>query len=496
VAWSSFTWRAPTTMAHASLILKMPNCFPSQRMESWRCGSTPTILAGMHVQEHWRVFPLSGGSPREVLNNVQDVDWATDGENMALVRFMPENRHWRLEYPVGKVLLDGINWISLPKISPDGKRVAFADHENTSGDDQGAVAIIDTDGREKKLAGGFVSLQGIVWSPAGDEVWFTATRTGSAENLRGVTLSGKERSITNVPGGMWLQDTRNGLALMITHQIRIGIRGTAPASKDEHELGWFGWGILRDISRDGKKVLFEEEGDGGGPNYTIFLRDTNGSPPVKIGSGLGLAISPDGDWAVTKPAKSGALFLVPTGAGEARQLTHDNVSYSLGASFLPDGKHLLASGIEPGKGIRDYLIDVSSGESKPTTPEGIAGTRLSPDGRNVAVLGPDQKWGVWPMDGGGFRPIPGLDSKYYVTGWTPDGASLYVISNQQRDRVAKVYRVNIATGKMDYWRTFGSELTAAGVTGVGRPTMSADGSAYAYVYSQALSVAYVVKGLK
>ena len=48
---------------------------------------------------------------------------------MAVVRYVPENNHWRLEYPVGKVLFDSINWISHPKISPDGKWVAFADHE-------------------------------------------------------------------------------------------------------------------------------------------------------------------------------------------------------------------------------------------------------------------------------------------------------------------------------------------------------------------------------
>ncbi len=96
--------------------------------------------------------PLSGGTPREVLDNVQDADWAADGESMAVVRFVPENGHWRLEYPVGKVLLDSINWISHPKISPDGRRVAFADHENPSGDDRGSVAVIEPDGQERKLS--------------------------------------------------------------------------------------------------------------------------------------------------------------------------------------------------------------------------------------------------------------------------------------------------------------------------------------------------------
>jgi hypothetical protein len=46
--------------------------------------------------------PLSGGTPREVLDNVQDADWSANGESMAVVRYTPENSHWRLEYPIGR----------------------------------------------------------------------------------------------------------------------------------------------------------------------------------------------------------------------------------------------------------------------------------------------------------------------------------------------------------------------------------------------------------
>jgi len=438
--------------------------------------------------------PLSGGTPREVLDHVQDADWAADGESMAVVRFVPENGHWRLEYPVGKVLLDSINWISHPKISPDGRRVAFADHENPSGDDRGSVAVIEPDGQERKLSSGWSSVQGILWSSAADEIWFTASDSGSAANLRGVTLGGKVRTIINVPGGMWLQDARPGMTLMTTNQYRLGIRAMAPGGKQEAELGWFGWSLLRDISRDGKKVLFEEEAEGGGPNYTVFLRDTDGSPPVRIGEGTGEAISPDNKWVITQPAKGGALSLVPTGAGEARQLTHDAVSYG-SVRYLPDGKQLLASGIEAGHGVRDYLIDVSNGNAKPITPEGTSGVRLSPEGRSVAVIGPDGKWGIWPLDGTGLRLVPDLDSKYYVADWSPDGTSLYVLSSQNREGVAKVYRVNVATGKMEFWKTFGADLPA-GVANVGGPRFSSDGNSYAYVYSQLLSQSYVVQGLK
>jgi Tol biopolymer transport system component len=440
--------------------------------------------------------PLSGGTPREVLDNVGDADFAADGNNLAITRYVPENNHWRLEYPIGKVLLDSINWLSHPKISPGGKWIAFADHENPGGDDEGSLAVIGADGKEKeiKLSTGWTSLQGILWSPAEDEIWFTCTNTGLASNPRGVTLSGKLRTITNVPGGVWLEDLRNGKVLTVTNHLRLGIRGMAPGGKEERELGWFGWSELRDISPDGRRILFEEEGDGGGPNYTVFLRDTDGSPPARIGEGLAMAISPDAKWAVARPAKGGPLNLIPTGAGESRQLTHDAVSYET-AKFLPDGKHLIAWGIETGHGGRDYLIDVSTGDSKPVTPEGISGVVVSPDGRSVAVRGPDGKRGIWGLEGGGFHPIPGLESGYVIIGWTPDSQSVYVAPVRQRAKSSIVSRVNIQTGKMEAWKTFGEEKGAA-VSIVVAPHLSSDGNAYAYLYGQTLSEAYVVTGLK
>jgi eukaryotic-like serine/threonine-protein kinase len=440
--------------------------------------------------------PLSGGTPREVLDNVQDADWAADGEHMAIVRYVPENNHWRLEYPIGQVLFDTINWISHPKISPDGKWVAFADHENPGGDDEGSIAVIASDGRgtEKKLSSGWETIEGVLWSPAGDEIWFTSASGSSATNPSAVTLSGKMRTITNVPGGMWLEDLRNGTALMVTHQERIGIRGLAPGAKEERELGWFGWSLLRDISPDGHKIVIEEEGNGGGPNYTVFVRDTDGSPPARIGEGRAMAISPDAKWVITRAAKGGPLNLVPTGAGEARQLTHDAVSYD-GLRWLPDGKRLLAVGIETGHGARDYLVDVSSGDSKPITPEGIAGVQLSPDGRSTAVRNANGQAGIWSLDGTPIRLIPEFDPNDYVTGWSPDGSSLYVTSNRATDRVAKVYKLNTTTGKKEFWKTFGADA-ASGFGGVGGPHLSKDGTAYAYVYDRVLSEAYVVTGLK
>jgi hypothetical protein len=55
--------------------------------------------------------------------------------------------------------------------------------------------------------------------------------------------------------------------------------------------------------------------------------------------------------------------------------------------------------------------------------------------------------------------------------------------------------VNLQTGKMEPWKTFGEE-TGAGVTAVVAPHLSSDGNAYAYLYVRVLSEAYVVTGLR
>jgi eukaryotic-like serine/threonine-protein kinase len=439
-------------------------------------------------------LPLSGGTPREVLESVGDVDWSADGEKMAATVFVPETRHWRLEYPIGKVLFDSINWISTPKISSDGKWVAIVDHENPNGDDQGSVAVIGMDGHERKLSSGWTSVEGILWSPSGDEVWFSASNSGASDNLRGATLDGKVRTIANVPGGMWTEDIRDGVVLVVSQQQRISISGVPPGSKEERELGWLGWSTDMSISNDGKKVLFTEEADGGGPNYTVFLRDTDGSPPVRISDGQGLAISPDDKWVLTQPSRGGPLSLVPTGAGEARQLTHDSITYT-GAQFMPDGRHLLAAGIEPGHGGRDYLIDTSTGSSKPLTPEGTTGTLISPDGKKVIMRGPDGRVGIWSLDGNTLQLVPGLPPKFNVTGWTPDGSSIYAVTSQLGQKSVKLLKVNTTTGKTEFWKEFGSGLSG-GISGVAPPHFSSDGSAYAYVYVRTLSQAYVAKGLK
>jgi Tol biopolymer transport system component len=435
----------------------------------------------------------SGGTPRSILENVEDADWSADGDKLAIVRFVPETAHWRLEYPIGTALLDTINWISSPRISADGNSIAFLDHENAIGDDRGSVAVIGMDGKEKKLSSGWKSTEGVVWAPSGSEIWFSASDIGSENNLYAVSLEGKRRTLANVPGGLWIQDIRNGKVLAIAHRLRLNARGMPPGGKAEVELGWLGWTLIRDISNDGKQILFEEEGEGGGPNYTVFLRNTDGSPPIRLGEGSGHAISPDGKWVVTQDFNSTALKIVPTGAGEGRTLTHDDITY-IDVKYMPDGMHLIATGAEPGKSGRTYLINTQTGDAKPLTPEGYHGITVSHDGSKVAMHGPDGTWGVWTMADGKFAPIQLLDPKYQMCDWTRDDRQLVLVSVGAEDRHSRVFRLEPRTGKMEFWKEFGGDM--AGTQVVGPPYFAQNADAYAYVYTQLLSEGYVVSNLQ
>src|SRR5207253_6384089 len=71
--------------------------------------------------------PLAGGAPRDVLEHVAWADWSADGTQLAVI--VGGTGGDRLEYPIGTVLFQSTGSLSHMRISRDGKRLAFLDHE-------------------------------------------------------------------------------------------------------------------------------------------------------------------------------------------------------------------------------------------------------------------------------------------------------------------------------------------------------------------------------
>jgi len=444
--------------------------------------------------------PLAGGAPREVLENVQWADWSPDGSNFAVVRdFGGMNR---LEFPIGKPLYQTGGWIGHPRVSPKGDLIAFADHP-LQGDDSGGLSVVDVSGKKKVLSEQWFTIQGVAWSPDGDEIWFTASKSGTDRTLYATTLDGKMRTIARLPGALMLFDiAHDGRVLLVRASWRRELMGFGADGK-QRELSWLDYTYPGELSADGKTLLFDEEGGGGslaysksgGYTYGVYIRKTDGSPAVLLGEGSSLALSPDGKWAITETQVSPAqLKLLPTGAGQSKDLTHDSINHNW-AHWFSDGKRILFSGNEPGKGERLYVLELDSGKSTPVSPEGVNGNAfvISPDSQYVAAIGPDQHGYLYPINGGDPHVIPGVNLGEQPITWSTDGRSLYVY--QPGELPAHVYRIDVHSGQRTLWKDL-MPTDPAGVENIGPILLTPDAQTCVFGYHRDLADLYLVEGLK
>jgi DNA-binding winged helix-turn-helix (wHTH) protein/WD40 repeat protein len=433
--------------------------------------------------------PMAGGTPRQLLEDVRWADWDRRGD-LAVVHHV--NGRSRLEYPIGRVLHENAGWISDIRFSPRNDSIAFVDHPMWA-EDRGSIAVVDLRGQEKILSTGWESARGLAWSPSGDEIWFTAAKSGERRDLFAVNRRGRQRRLMQVPGGITLQDiSPDGRVLLTVDNESFRAIAVTPAG--EHDLSWLDLTFPLAISRDGGQVLLSEQSERAGPDYWVGMRSAEGSPPVRLGEGWGGDFSPDGKWTATAtPSSPESIFLLPIGAGERKELKHPGVrSYSYETWFMPDGKSVLFIGIESGHSPRSYVQSLQGGPARVVTPEGIFGGIPSPDGRYLFVQKPDQARVIYDIQRGEPRAIPGSTWHMWPAGWSAD--SRYLCMYTRAAPPSEIWRVEISSGQ----ETLVKRLTPtdpAGILEIFNVLMTPDGKTFVYGYDRYVSELYVVDGL-
>ena len=439
---------------------------------------------------------LTGGSPRGVAEGIQETDWSPDGDKFLVVRDVEGKA--RIEYPMGKILYQTSGHVSYARLSPKADRVAFLDHPFPL-DDAGTVAVIDMAGNKTTLTGKWASEHGLAWSPSGDEVWFTATEAGANRSLYAVNLAGKLRVVARVPGGLKLHDiAKSGRVLLTRESPRVGIRGMLAGDDRERDMSFLDYSFAADLAADGTTLLFDEEGEAGGANYTVYLRKSDKSPVVRLGEGNALALSPDGKWALSIiPAPNSPLSLLPTGTGDHKEIALGGIGAEQGATWLPDGLNILFAGSEKGHGVRLYVQNVDGSKPRAVTPEGVSvalpGFTVTNDGKWAAAIGPDRKCSMFPLDKGEARSVPGVLPGEYPLRFSPDDKFLYLW--KRGEIPARVTRLEIATGKREVWKDL-LPVDPAGVERISNVLVAPNAKSYAYCYARLLSDLFVVEGLK
>jgi serine/threonine protein kinase len=436
-------------------------------------------------------LPIMGGVPRELLDGVFMADWGPDGKSLAAIR--EAEGQARLDYPIGKTLFRTSGWMSSPRVAPDGRRIAFL-HHPTRGDNAGEVMEVDLEGRARRISGPYDILWSAAWSADMASLWVSAVRSQGSPGIYLVGMDGSERPIHQSAGYVGALDVfRTGEALLQRLDPRARLEARVKGASEPIDLSWLDWGLARDISPDGRLLLFDETGVGAGGTAVVYVRGTDGSPAVSLGEGAAAGFSPDGKWvlAVGRPDAT-CLMLLPMGVG-------DQVAFKTGihihhAKWMPDGRTVVLSGNEAGKNNRLYLFDLDRRQARPVTPEGAGSSlgEVSPDGRFVVAGAPQGGYAIYPIDGGEPRPLNSLQPDERPAEWTADGTAIWVF---QRGAIpAAVHRIDVATGRREFWKEI-IPRTRSGVSGVNSVQLTPDGETYGISYSQSLGELYVVRGL-
>jgi len=431
-------------------------------------------------------IPLSGGAPRELLEDVSAADVAADGR-IAVVR--SDRGRTRLEFPIGTMVYETSGWLSSPRVSPDGTRVAFHEHP-LHDDDRGWPALVDVATRVKRnlMSEQDSSLLGLAWAPNGQEVCFAS---GNTIQCAGIEKAGARVVVTGAQHFVLHDIAGDGRMLASTFGV-IGAQVAGDVGGRDVDVSWQDVAFPIDFSPDGKRLLFESV------DYGIHLLGLEGGPPIRLADGIPAGISPDGRSVLAlAPGVPTTIAIVPVGPGATRTLPRGPLEGHTSAAWMPDGRGIVIAATEPHHGSRLYLQDIAGGQPRAISGEGVRlGTFtprvVSPDGRVVIAIGPDQRPALYPVAGGDPRPIAGLGNDLVPIGW---GETSDVIFARGRTlgRLVPVFKIDLTSGR----RQPIGQLGLADRTGAPLVLLiqvSRDGRHYAYYSSQDLSTLFLIDG--
>ena len=352
---------------------------------------------------------LTGGGPRDILDDVIAADWTPGSDELAVVR------RDRLEFPVGNTI-HGRHRFTHVRIAPDGRRLALADGPD--------IVVLDRSGRKTTLSSGWGDMTTLAWSPSGNEVWFTASprpNDVSAWTLRAVSLDGKERVIFSSAGTALaiLDIFRDGRALVATTVARMGCSCVPGGAAQARELSWLDGSAPEALSSDGGWVLLSEMLRGAGKSGSIYLRKTDGSDAIRLGDGYGEDLSPDGKWVLATPVGTRQHWIiVPTGPGSPRTLPPGALVARLEANFLPNGRQIVFGGREKDHGARIYVQDIDTGSIRAISPENVGTAGLSTSDSRYVIGRTQNQLFKFAVDGSAPIPLASLDPDDVPLQWS------------------------------------------------------------------------------
>ena len=430
-----------------------------------------------------------GSKARQLAEKGFSVDWAKDGR---LARIALKDGWMVVEFPLGHELYRSHTWLDTVRVSPRGDLVAFIEHP-IARDDAGQVMVAGPAAAARVLSAGWESVEGLAWHPSGNEVWFTAAVSGVDRKLRAVSLRGKLRQVAEMPGGMILRDINPaGDVLILRPSLHMSmLRGNLPA-KALRDISLLDWSSAVAIAADGKSILFYESGDGGGPNYSVYLYHAEKDTSERIASGRALDLSADGKWALTqKSDDAGKVSLISLQDRKVTTVNTNGAAYNW-ARFLGgrDCLEIVAGVSDAGQGER--LIQQELPNGKPITV--LNGLHLSDAivdeaGRRVAGFGAKPGLAIADLDN---KSVSYVEPAKKVRPVAFGNGGRLITSRRDHNSIL-LENLDMATGVLaSYGEVLANET--AGMSVILQMYLAHDRQTFVYSTTEKSSTLYLVSG--
>ena len=436
--------------------------------------------------------PLLGGAARHLLEHVTFADWSAADGTIAVVHVVGSQQ--RLEFPIGNVVFQTEGEIAFPRVSPSGDRVAFLNWP-VKDDDRGTVDIVDRKGQRQTVSRVWEGVWGLAWTPAGNEVWYSASEPGGQYELWGGGVGRAERRIYGAPVNVVLQDiAKDGKALIARQDRRIRVEGSFAGETGVRDLSQ-GDSWAFDVSRDGARVLLTYFGQGSSLNYDVYVRGSHDAEATRVGEGQAQQFSPDGTAVLAviygPPSR---VMVYPIGPGDSTTVATGSILVTQ-ARWLPDGRRLLVIGTEPSHGQRAYVTDVAGSAPRAITPERITYTlnqvALSHDGTRVAFRSPEGTVTLYSTATAPSTVVKGLAVGEMPIAWTGDDRSLLLLDQNSPRRLVAV---DLSSGQREILK----EIAPSNPSWIGprEISLTPDGRSFVANYQSFQMTLFLVEGLK
>jgi hypothetical protein len=258
----------------------------------------------------------------------------------------------------------------------------------------------------------------------------------------------------------------------------------------ERDISWLGSGLSPTMSADGRGVLFNDQSEFGGDEYSVMYHAQGARRPIRLGPGVPRGLSHDGQWALAREvSRSSTRMIYPVGPGSPKTVDVGMTSVSWDA-FFPEGSSLLVCGRDPSED-RCYEVPVAGGAPEPVTSEGQWLAFLAPDGRTMLAWAATASE-ILTIGGSQSTPSRGLLGVDLPMRWASDSRSFFV--RVQSGDGWRLDRVNVFTGDRSTVREL-APPDPVGLLGLRGFDVSEDGDAYVYAYPRRTSTLYVVTGV-